>query len=47
MRQIIELNYELGCPPIEHLQFDPQCRDEVPKLLRALQALYGDEARRR
>ncbi len=47
MRQIIELNYELGCPPIEHLKFDPPCRDEVPKLLRALQALYGDEVRRR
>jgi hypothetical protein len=36
----------LGCPPIEAVELNLQCRDEIIPILRALQHLYGDAGRR-
>jgi hypothetical protein len=40
MREIIDLQMKLGEKQIEDIQFDPRSRDEIPKLLRGLQAIY-------
>jgi len=40
MREIIDLQMKLGEKNIEDIQFDPRSRDEIPKLLRGLQAIY-------
>ena len=40
MRKIIDLQMKLGEKAIEDIEFDPRSRDEIPKLLRGLQALY-------
>ena len=42
MRKIIELQMKLGEKSIADIQFDPRSRDEIPKLLRGLQAIYCD-----
>lgn len=47
MRKIIDLQMKLGEKAIEDIQFDPQSRDEIPKLLRGLQALYLNEDTRK
>jgi len=47
MRKIIDLQMKLGEKAIEDIQFDPQSRDEIPKLLRGLQALYINEETRK
>ena len=30
----------IGVTPIEDIQFDPKCRDEITKILRGLQEMY-------
>jgi len=40
MREIIDLQMKLGEKNIEDIQLDPRSRDEIPKLLRGLQAIY-------
>jgi transposase, IS5 family len=42
MRKVIDLQLKLGEKSISGIQFDPRSRDEIPKLLRGLQALYAD-----
>jgi len=43
MRKVIDLQLKLGEKSISDIQFDPRSRDEIPKLLRGLQALYADQ----
>jgi hypothetical protein len=43
MRKIIDLQMKIGEKAIEEIQFDPQSRDEIPKLLRGLQAIFVDK----
>ena len=45
LRTIIEC--ELGCPPIEEIEIDPRSRDDMPAVLRGLQALYTNRKARR
>ncbi|MFZ2804898.1 MAG: ISNCY family transposase [Desulfosalsimonadaceae bacterium] len=40
MRKIIDLQMKIGETAISSIQFDPKSRDEIPKLLRGLQAIY-------
>ena len=40
MRKIIDLQMKIGETAISGIQFDPKSRDEIPKLLRGLQAIY-------
>ena len=40
MRTRFEIQYELGVPPIEQLEFPTRSRDELPPVLRALQFIY-------
>ena len=47
MRTIIDHQRELGCPPIEEIQFDSRCRDDISAVLRGLQALYVNRKTRR
>lgn len=42
MRKVIDLQMKLGETPILEVKFDPRSRDEIPKLLRGLQAIYAD-----
>lgn len=43
MRQVIELQMKIGEKSIEDIEFDYRSRDEIPKLLRGLQAIYVNE----
>jgi len=40
MRKIIDMQMKIGETAIASIQFDPKSRDEIPKLLRGLQAIY-------
>jgi hypothetical protein len=40
MRKIIDMQMKIGEIAIASIQFDPKSRDEIPKLLRGLQAIY-------
>ena len=42
MRKVIDLQMKLGEISIPDIKFDPRSRDEIPKLLRGLQAIYVD-----
>lgn len=42
MRKIIDLQLKIGEKDIAAIQFDLRSRDEIPKLLRRLQAIYCD-----
>jgi len=41
MRKPFEPQLRLGQIPIEDIEFDPQCRDEITQLLVCLQAIFG------
>jgi transposase, IS5 family len=40
MRKIIDMQMKIGETAIGSIKFDPKSRDEIPKLLRGLQAIY-------
>jgi transposase, IS5 family len=40
MRKILDMQMKIGETAIASIQFDPKSRDEIPKLLRGLQAIY-------
>lgn len=40
MRKIIDMQMKIGETAIASIKFDPKSRDEIPKLLRGLQAIY-------
>ena len=40
MRKRFEVQYELGCTPIEDIKIPKKSRDELPPVLRALQHIY-------
>ena len=40
MRKIIDMQMKIGETAIAGIKFDPKSRDEIPKLLRGLQAIY-------
>jgi len=40
MRKIIDPQMKIGEKAIASIKFDPRCRDEIPELLRGLQAIY-------
>ena len=40
MRKIIEQQMKIGEETIANIQIDPRSRDEIPKLLKGLQAIY-------
>jgi hypothetical protein len=40
MRKIIEPQMKIGEKAIANIKFDPRSRDEIPKLLKGLQAVY-------
>ena len=40
MRKIIDMQMKIGETAIANIKFDPKSRDEIPKLLRGLQAIY-------
>lgn len=42
MRKIIDFQMKIGEIPIASIKFDPRSRDEIPKLLRGLQAIHGN-----
>jgi hypothetical protein len=42
MRKIIDMQMKIGETAIASIKFDPKSRDEIPKLLRGLQAIYCD-----
>jgi hypothetical protein len=42
MRKVIDPQMKLGEASIPDIKFDPRSRDEIPKLLRGLQAIYVD-----
>lgn len=42
MRQVVDMQMKLGEIAIADIQFDPNSRDEIPKLLRGLQSIYCD-----
>ena len=44
MRQVIELQMKIGEKSIEDIEFDYRSRDEIPKLLRGLQAIYVNKS---
>jgi hypothetical protein len=46
MRVAHQVQLRLDCPPIEAVELNLQCRDEIVPILRALQHLYGDADRR-
>jgi len=43
MRKVIDMQMKIGETAIANIKFDPKSRDEIPKLLRGLQAIYGDK----
>jgi transposase, IS5 family len=43
MRKIIDMQMKIGETGIANIKFDPKSRDEIPKLLRGLQAIYCDK----
>ena len=42
MRKRFEVQYELGCKPIEKVKIPEKSRDELPPVLRGLQHIYSD-----
>lgn len=40
MRKKFDIQYELGCQPIERIEIPLKSRDELPAVLRALQYIY-------
>jgi hypothetical protein len=42
MRKIIDMQMKIGEKAIADIKFDLRSRDEIPKLLRGLQAIYCD-----
>jgi hypothetical protein len=40
MRKKFDIQYELGCQPIERINIPFKSRDELPAVLRALQYIY-------
>ncbi len=46
MRLVEDTQFQLGQVPIDEIQFDPKCRDDIPAVLRGLQGLYKDETAR-
>ena len=43
MRLVEDTQFQLGQVPIDEIQFDPKCRDDIPAVLRGLQGLYMDD----
>ena len=43
MRKVIDIQMQLGETAIASIKFDPRSRDEIPQLLRGLQAIYCDK----
>ncbi|MCY4459239.1 MAG: hypothetical protein OXC26_02385 [Albidovulum sp.] len=43
MRKAIDLELNPGAIPIERIEIDAKSRDDIPKLLRGLQQVYGDK----
>ena len=41
MRRLFTPQLELGATPIESIRFNPRSRDDIPKILRGLQFIYG------
>jgi hypothetical protein len=46
MRKIIDMQMKIGEKAIADIKFDLRSRDEIPKLLRGLQAIYCDRKMR-
>ena len=46
MRQVIERQMKLGAKPTEQIEFDPESRDDIPRVLRGIQYLYMNKALR-
>ena len=46
MRQSFNPQFELGATPIAEIKFNLRSRDDIPKILRGLQFIYGCEATR-
>ena len=46
MRKIIDMQRKFGETPVEEIEFDPDSRDEIPKLLIGLQSIYSDPGTR-
>jgi len=40
MRAVVNRQTQIGEIDISKIEFDPRCRDEIPKLLRGLQYIY-------
>jgi IS5 family transposase len=47
MRRLFNPQLELGATPIEEIQFNVRSRDDIPKILRGLQFIYGCPATRK
>jgi transposase, IS5 family len=43
MRKVIDFQMQLGETAIANIKFDPRSRDDIPQLLRGLQAIYCDK----
>jgi len=46
MRKVIEKQLKIGQVPIENIQIDMSCRDEIPQLLLGLQTIYSNKQTR-
>ena len=46
MRKVMEMQLNFFCPEIDQIEFDLQSRDETPKFLIGLQAIYKDKKTR-
>ena len=46
MRHVENPRFRLGQVPVDQIQLNPKSRDDIPAILRGLQLLYTDEAKR-
>jgi hypothetical protein len=46
MRKVIEKQLKIGQVPIEKIEIDMSCRDEIPQLLLGLQTIYSNKQTR-
>ena len=46
MRKVIEKQLKMGQVPIENIEIDMSCRDEIPQLLLGLQTIYSNKQKR-